>query len=335
MPIWEIEKNGEMFEVDAPTQEAALSALGAFGSADSKPAGEPAPKPAFGGHATSIGANDRSMVDRALDLVPNRERLSEGIPGVISGAVKHADNAVRQSGDMLRAGWNMIAPDALDVDRPYQREGDAPTTTPYEQLGKRGVQTAELTAAGKGIVNAAKAMPGVIARGLGASTARAGETLGAVRQAAGAVPIEMGDAAQVATRITELAQRGGSMPRAVRQILGRINDAEKGPMTFDEVRDFYSNISRLSTNEYHRLTPVMQREVGNLRSVLHEALTKGAETVGKGEDYASAIREYAKGSQLESTVGDMGRDAAKWGARTLGVGAAGGVMKALYDYLNK
>src|SRR5207253_11041554 len=99
---------------------------------------------------------------------------------------------------------------------------------------------------------------------------------------------------EVALRIQQLADRGASMPQAVSKFLRRITDPEKAEMTYEEARDFASNISRLSANEFQRLSPVVAKEVAGLRVTLNRAVADAAGKAGKGQEYAQAMTEYAR-----------------------------------------
>ena len=134
------------------------------------------------------------------------------------------------------------------------------------------------------------------------STARAGAAFKDVMSAAGSVPLDVEAPGKVALRIQQLAERGGSMPLSVRKFLARITDPNKADMTYEEGRDFASNISRLSANEMGRLTPVLQREVANLRVSLNAANATAAQVAGKGAEYAGAMKEYANAMKFKGAV---------------------------------
>lgn len=151
------------------------------------------------------------------------------------------------------------------------------------------------------------------------STAKAGAKFETVMRHAHSMPVDVNQAGDVALRIQELAERGSSMPMVVRKFLKRITDPAQGDLTYKEARDFASNISRLSADEYQRLTPVVKREVGNLREALNAAIQRTADAAGKGHDYRSAMQEYRRAAQLESGV----EAAKKYGVRTAITGAAG------------
>jgi methyl-accepting chemotaxis protein len=94
------------------------------------------------------------------------------------------------------------------------------------------------------------------------------------------------------------------MPMVVRKFLGRITDPAKTDLTYEEARDFASNISRLSADEYGRLTPVVAREVASLRATLNRSIADAAAKVGKLAEYRSAMREYAQAMHLQEMISD-------------------------------
>jgi hypothetical protein len=143
------------------------------------------------------------------------------------------------------------------------------------------------------------------------TTAKAGAKFQSVMGAAHSVPVDVNGPGAVALRIAELADRGGSMPMAVRKFLARITDPQKAAMTYQEARDFASNISRLSANEYGRLTPAVAREVAGLRVALNEAVAKAAQQAGKGAEYASAMKEYAQAMKIKGAIDAVAEGAKK------------------------
>jgi hypothetical protein len=122
------------------------------------------------------------------------------------------------------------------------------------------------------------------------------------------------------------------MPKVVRDFLRRSTDPNKPPITYEEARDFYSNISRLSANEFQRLTPALTREVGKLRVALNRALEGAAGTVGKGAEYQAAMNEYRRAAswrELADSAMKYGKKAAITGAlgtTAYGAGKAFGVI---------
>lgn len=153
------------------------------------------------------------------------------------------------------------------------------------------------------------------------STARAGRGFQDVMSLAKNVPVDVSAPGDVALRIQQLAERGGSMPMAVRKFLQRVTDPQKPPLTYEEARDFASNISRLSADEYGRLTPVISREVANLRVALNQAVGEAAAKAGKGAEYAQAMEEYAKAMKFRDVLSKVWEGAKR--AALPGAGLAG------------
>ena len=178
-----------------------------------------------------------------------------------------------------------------------------------QRAGKTVEQVAEL------------ALPSGIAANAVPRMGRASKTFQKVMSHAKNVPLDVEAPGQAALRIQQLAERGGTEPRAVGKLLRRMTDPAKAPMNFEEGRDFYSNISRLSANEFGSLSPVVQREMGALREALNKSLTQAAGTVGKGDAYAGAMKEYAQAAKFGSAK-DALLEALKKGALPVG-GATG------------
>lgn len=180
-----------------------------------------------------------------------------------------------------------------------------------QRAGKVVEQVAEMAVPVGGALNAVPRM------------ARAGKNFQKVMSTAKGVTLNVEGPGQVALRIQQLAERGGTEPRAVGKLLRRMTDPERGPMNYEEGRDFYSNISRLSANERQSISPVIQRELGNLRESLNSSLQDAAGTVGQGDRYAGAMKEYARAAKLRSYK-DTLIDALKRGALpTAGAGLGG------------
>ena len=171
----------------------------------------------------------------------------------------------------------------------FTRSDEATTASnDTQRVGKTVEQVAEFAVPAGAAVNAIPRM------------ARAGRNFQKVMGVAKNVPLNVEGPGQVALRLQQLAERGGTEPRVVGKLLRRVTDPEKAPMNFEEGRDFYSNISRLSANEFNSLNPTVQREMGNLRAALNQSLEQAAGSVGKGELYAGAMKEYAQAAKVRA-----------------------------------
>lgn len=165
---------------------------------------------------------------------------------------------------------------------------------------------------GKGAAAVADAIP---------TRAKAGVKFQDVMGAAKNATVDVQAPGQSALRIQELADRGASMPLVARKFLRRITDPNLGDLTYGEARDFASNISRLSADEYKRLTPVVRREVANLAATLNESIASTAKAAGKGAEYLQAMTQYRRASQLR----DLWTTMIEGGKKALPAVGAGGV----------
>jgi hypothetical protein len=158
------------------------------------------------------------------------------------------------------------------------------------------------------------------AKGLDAlpSKTRAAANFQEVMQAAKDKPIDIGPAGDTALRTSELAGRGGSMPKVIRDFMKRVTDPTQGPMTYAEARDFYSNATRLSGDEFQRLTPVMRAQVAEFTANLGKSIGVTAEQAGVGPQYQAGMKEYHQAA----TLGKYLQNAKKVGVAA-GAGAAG------------
>lgn len=218
---------------------------------------------------------------------------------MLQGAAAPTAQMIYGGGDLIRRGLGM----ERIIDKPYvQAAMDAPDTV----AGKIGEYGPAVAGLGQLAANVgSKLLP---------NAARAGRNFQNVMGAARNIPINVEGPGNVALRIEELAQRGGSMPKAVRDFL----NTKKSAMTYEVARDFASNISRLSVNEMGRLTPVMAREVANLRVALNQSVAEAAKQAGKLPEYKAAMREYAQAMKIRDAV-----DAAVKGAKKAALPAAG------------
>ena len=188
-------------------------------------------------------------------------------------------------------------------------------------------------------ISALKAVPGVIAgakaaaaRGLGISGARGGENINAAVEAGKAAALDVSELSKTVGDIMQF-DRIETIPMAVRTLSRRLADAAKGDINVEEARRFYPSISRTSMDEWGKLTPAMQRRMGELRAVLDRSLKGAMDTVGKGEQYASGMKEYARSGKAAKTYEKTLKPAAK---RTIGfllkAGAGGSAAKAGWDF---
>ena len=103
---------------------------------------------------------------------------------------------------------------------------------------------------------------------------------------------------------------------------------------WDEARQFYSNIARLSANEYQSMNPQMQRAVGQLAHALGGVLNDTAASVGKGDEYSQLMRLYAKAKAWQQFGSDAWQIVKRAAPTAIGVSAGGRrALSHLLDYV--
>lgn len=238
------------------------------------------------------------------------------------GVVKGAASTVAGIGEMAANAGMVpgVRPSAFNADMrnpAFQRADQMTTATNTPQMVGKGIEmVAEMALpAGAGAKAAVDAIP---------SAARAGQRFQSVMGAAKAIPIDVEAPGQIGLRIMDVAERGGgALPQPVRQFINWATNPNKEPMTYEVARDFASGISRLSANEMGRLSPAVAREVARLRVALNKSVAEAAGKVGKGQEYAQAMTEYAKSKRLQGAIDDVLQGAQGALPKALGGGAAG------------
>lgn len=158
------------------------------------------------------------------------------------------------------------------------------------------------------------------------SRAAASKLFESVMQDAADVPVNLTQSMSPLERTQQLASRGASPVRAADQLFQRAQTVN--PITYREARDFSSNLSRQSVAEKMATNPTMQRAVGDLSQAFKSDIGTAADTVGRGQDYRSAMQEYARAM----SVRDAGLFAAKKVAPKIAAAAGTG---AAYEFFKK
>lgn len=120
-------------------------------------------------------------------------------------------------------------------------------------------------------------------------------------------------------RATELGARGGTLPKPVSDLLTRSQGLE--PMSYPEIRDYQSNLSDLSRDAQGSMNGKMLGQMGKLKSGLYNDIYNAASQVGRGDDYAQAMKEFRQASQIKSGAKTAAKVGAKYALPAGGLGA--------------
>lgn len=160
-----------------------------------------------------------------------------------------------------------------------------------------------------------------------------GKAIQVVEQAAkdANLSVSPDSAGPIAMRIKEVANAGTTLPAPVRSLVNRVTKlAGKGPITFQEARDIYSNATqKLSAEDAMSLAPKMKFFLGQFARALNQDITAAATTIGKGPMYQEAMQNYAQASKIIGGAQKIGSAAAKAGAVGAGIGGVYELSKKL------
>jgi hypothetical protein len=304
---------------DAALEAKILAKYPQYGDlAKAAPAAQPAPQPSLGQRVVS-------------DVKQGFKDFGDTIVGAGKGALQSVVNNVDlvQSVNPQRMAEKIAAPKmAQERDRQYEEKmkplRDATVTHSTRQKVGYGLETAAeflvpTGAAGKAVAPAAR-------------MARAGHLIEEATVKAGNMAVDVTKVGNQALRIEQLAERGGVKPKVVRDFLKRITDPEKGPLTFNEARDFYNNASRLTRSEAGRLTAPLRRELVQFTRHMHNSLLDAAEAAGKGDQYARGVKNYANAAKWSRRLKKSGKVIGRAvGTAALGGATGYGVYNALND----
>jgi len=268
--------------------------------------------------------------------------LKEAAKGAMD-AVKGIGQTLAPPSTTLEKFVNMLGPPAVPLMRMAQgipgllsQAAQVPGAIKDIANSPTGLANLASVAPRAGGEGAANLLPVILAEGISKlpNAARAGQAFQTAKAAAGDVPIDVTAPGNTALKIQQMAESGGSQPKVIRDFVRRTTDPAKGPMTYSEARDFYSNASRLSVDETNRLTPAMKRQVGQFTRDLGKSVQGAADQAGVGKEYSGAMKEYRgamKMSEFTDTLKKGAVKAAKVSVPTaIGGGIAGyAVKKAL------
>jgi hypothetical protein len=159
----------------------------------------------------------------------------------------------------------------------------------------------------------------------------AGQNLATIAREASDVPVGMSETQPALGTFRQTVKTGGLPSSTATKLSNRImpaapklnmlarNEAELSgmpmetpspePINFPEARKFYTNISRetakpgmLKSMIENPKRPNLRMDLGNVREALNTDLTNAAGTIGRGEDYANNMREYARGARFNNVL---------------------------------
>lgn len=153
----------------------------------------------------------------------------------------------------------------------------------------------------------------------------AARLLESVAKDAGEVPVWPTRAWKELQEFKNLAQAGGTMRKPVSNLISRFTNMARtgdGPVTYNEARKFYSNLTSLSAEDISQLNPVMRRQMGIIANAFKHDIGEAAAKVNRAGDYYAGLKEYANAAKLKRAALYMVKRFLLPAAATAGAGAA-------------
>lgn len=272
-------------------------------------------------NATPLGPNPTNLVDLAESQVatPNHNHFEKLAPLVAgSGAAGLVEGAVAK---IAAAGAGGAGGDAA-----------AQLTT----TGKvNPIQSAE-AGAGMAVGEGAGQVLSPIAKWIASSKGSGARLLQAALDKAGSAPVELSpETNKIMEQIMQQDRSGNTAPKVVKDLLARVGpnptapaNAEPGPLTYGEARNFQSNASRLSSGEAMNAKGSMKSLMAQFSKSLSGDVQAAADSAGAGDIHRAGMQQYAAASSRNQAASVAGKAA-------LGLTAGGGGVLGAIEVLKK
>ncbi len=164
------------------------------------------------------------------------------------------------------------------------------------------------------------------------SKLRAGANLNRIEAAAGDVPINPAAMDAIASRYGQFTETGDSTVKMMENYMNRREDPIRGPITYEEGRRFAEKAGDLSQEEKNVSSKRMKAQITKFSIALKDANREAAASVGMGELYDQAIKEYRQASN----IADKAAIIKKWTIPAIiGIGGIGKAGQLIRDLLTK
>lgn len=135
------------------------------------------------------------------------------------------------------------------------------------------------------------------------SAKRAGVSFESLKKTIGQHPVAVTD--ELSKSLNELRQSSTTtntnIPPVVKKLMDRLDPFQGGAqLTYDEARQFSSEIGHLSAADKMSLTPNTKRLIGNLDHSLTDTVQGTADLAGQGDKLSKAMSEYHHAMQIRN-----------------------------------
>lgn len=152
--------------------------------------------------------------------------------------------------------------------------------------------------------------------------------LQSVAHDANQIPVKLDNAGDAAFNLMKWQDKTQLGP-TLNKFLNRITNPKLGPLTYEDARDYYQLLGKMSADETMKMSPPVKRDLVQMVVGLKQDIGNAADQVGQAADYYKGLGDYAKASRLQDWY-----DTAKKYALNVGAGAVGaGGLATLWKYV--
>lgn len=164
----------------------------------------------------------------------------------------------------------------------------------------------------------------------------AGGAFSALQKEIGTHPVQMTDKlAGALADIKQGADTGLQMPSVVNKLVTRLSNVEEGPLTYQEARQFYSNMGDLAASDRMAMNAKAQRLLSGVQHALGETIADTAEQAGKTSEYQAAMKGFSSAKSAQEKLEFLKGLAGKAAVGAAASAGAGGAAALIYKLLNE
>lgn len=154
---------------------------------------------------------------------------------------------------------------------------------------------------------------------------QAGQLFSAVAKNANDAPVQLTRSGDQALELMKW-QRTTQLGPTINKFLNRITAPNKGPLTYDEARQFYQVFGDMSVNEKLNLPGAVKFTLNRLRLGLKDDIGDTAAQAGKAAEYYKAMGDWSSAKRMEDVYSVI----KKYAIRGALAAAGGGLIKEGY-----
>lgn len=158
--------------------------------------------------------------------------------------------------------------------------------------------------------------------------------LQSVAHDANKVPVQLNNAGDAALSLMDW-QKKTQLGPTINKFLNRVTNPKQGPLTYEEARDFYQLLGKMSADETMKIAPPVRRDLTRMVVGLKQDIGDAADQVGQAANYYKGMGDYAKAAKLQDWYDLAQKYAIRGGLAAAGMAGVGTAAKFVTEGLGK